>query len=305
MPTLRLFDADSDPLPVETHSLLVSDILSLYLRHAHIEQIHSPTAKAERQRVLAYFAESVGSLRVEDAKAFHLIDWIEANANHWKSVSTRRAKASQIRAAFQWAADTDRILKNPFRTVRYSEAEPRQAMPDETFSLFAKLGNKRFEAALRFLRYTGCRLGEMCEATWESMDLDRGEWTILKHKTRKKTKRPKRVGLVPVTVELVKAQPKIGDFVFTNTKGYQWHPAAMGTCFRWLKRRYGIQTNACLHSLRHSAASAMLNAGGAAKLVAEQLGHADTRMLDQFYYHRDDSHLAAIRQTAELGMPKE
>lgn len=324
MATLRLFQSDSDPLPVDG-PLTCAEVITLYMRHAAAVELHCATSKAERERILPAFMEVVGSLLVADAKPYHLSEWIESNPK-WISVSTRRAKANQVRAAFQWAFDSERIPRNPFRICRYPESEPRPAMSDETLNLFTRHANKRFECVLRFLRFTGCRLGELCNAKWADVDLDRGEWTIHRHKSRKFTRKPKRVALASQAVILLRsvADTRAGnegppatamvpgnalscnsaDPVFVNNHGRGWTPGTLGVAFRWLKKRHKIATNASLHGIRHAAASAMLGAGAPIKLVAEQLGHSRCDILEDVYYHRSDAHLAAMRAAVEMGLPR-
>lgn len=324
MPTLRLFDASAEPLQAHDAPLTCAEVCTLYMRHADAVGLHCATSKAERQRILPKFMDVIGTLLVTDAKPYHLSEWIEGNAR-WKSVSTRRSKANQVRAAFQWAFDSERIVRNPFRSVRYGEAEPREAMDDATLNLFTFHANKRFEAVLRFLRFTGCRLGELCEAKWQDVDLERGEWTIPKHKSRRYTKRSKRVALVNQAVALLRvvaqtnaigvhaarvvatpATPRnITDPVFINNHGRPWTPGTLGIAFRWVKKRHKIETTASLHGIRHQLASSTLGAGAAVKLIAEQLGHSRTDVLNDVYYHRSDSHLAAMRAAVEMGLPRE
>lgn len=323
MATLRLFDATAEPLPVDV-PLTCAEVISLYLRHSEAVGLHCATSRAERERILPAFSEAIGSLLVTDAKPYHLSEWVESNPR-WVSVSTRRAKANQVRAAFQWAFDNERIPRNPFRICRYPESEPRPAMSDETLSLFARHANKRFECVLRFLRFTGCRLGELCNAKWGDVDLDRGEWTIHRHKSRKFTRKPKRIALASQAVALLRGVAETQaacrraanviagdagsrnatDAIFLNNHGRPWTPGTLGIAFRWVKKRYGIKTNASLHGIRHQAASAMLGAGAPIKLVAEQLGHSRTDMLNDVYYHRSDEHLAAMRAAVEMGLPRD
>jgi integrase len=58
------------------------------------------------------------------------------------------------------------------------------------------------------------------------------------------------------------------------------------------------------HQLRHSYASALVNAGMALAFVAAQLGHSDTRMVEKHYGHLAPSALKdAIRKLApKLGI---
>lgn len=300
----RLFDPDREQLRDDETALTVAGVISLYLRHAAVDGAHSQAAREERERILPAFAAAMGNMLVADAKSFHLSEWVESNPK-WKSTSTRRAKANQVRAAFNWAFQTERIERHPFRNVRYAEAEPRQPMPDETLNLFTHYANKKFEVALRFLRLTGCRLAELCNAHWVDMDLVRGEWTIHKHKSRRYTRKPKRVALVGPAIELLKRIDRDSDSVFLNSHGRPWTPGAMGILFRWLKKRHKIDTPASLHGIRHAAASAMLGAGAPIKLVAEQLGHSRTDILEETYYHRSDSHLAAMKAAVEMGLPEQ
>ena len=51
-----------------------------------------------------------------------------------------------------------------------------------------------------------------------------------------------------------------------------------------------------MHTLRHSYASSLVQAGVSLAIVAEALGHSDTRMVSKHYGHPAPSHIAdAIR----------
>src|SRR5229473_7303811 len=92
----------------------VSDIVDAYLRHSQAVGTHGESALAERLRTFKRFKATFGHLLISECKAFMLADWIESNPG-WRSTATRKAKANQINAAFNWAVDEDRILRNPFR----------------------------------------------------------------------------------------------------------------------------------------------------------------------------------------------
>ncbi len=46
------------------------------------------------------------------------------------------------------------------------------------------------------------------------------------------------------------------------------------------------------HQLRHSAASRWITLGVSLKVVAEQLGHVDTKMVERYYGHFASGHIA-------------
>lgn len=298
----------------------VADIVVRYLAHAQAVGLHCPEAREERERVLGAFAQHLGHLDVDEAKAFHLSDWVEANPA-WKSISTKRQKANMVRAAFSWAFDGERISRNPFRTVRYAEAERRPDMPDEVFERACQAASKPFGMVLRFLRYTGCRLTELCNAHWDDVNLEKGVWVIPRHKSRRYTGRPKVVALVPEAVELlykrqadVKAQaslflgvecpkPGKGALLFCNGSGKAWSRQSLYLNWKRLKRREGLQcVGVSLHGIRHRALSAAIAAGAPLKLISEQAGHQSTAVTERFYFHRSDEHLEAIKAAFGKGI---
>jgi integrase len=316
---IRLFDPDreaSEP----SQEITVKDVIDLYLRHAATMRKHCPEARADRERTLGLFSADWGQLAVRDAKPFHLSDWIESRPG-WKSVSTRRAKANEIRAAFAWAADGERIDRNPFKSVRYAEAERRPEMPDATLDTICSLANKQFERAARFLRLTGCRLSEMCRAVWRDVDLVRAVWVIPNHKSVAFTGRPKTVALVPEAVNLLlelrtlafpAAKNAVGTlavsanaFIFLNTRGKQWNRRTLGQHLRRMKKVHGIDCKATLHGARHRAISAAIIAGGDITLIAQQAGHSTPAITSRYYAHLDtDEALNAIRDAFGKGIPK-
>lgn len=203
MSAVRIYDPEADA-PESSQEITVKDVIELYLRHSSAQGMHCHAARTDRVRTFALFSAAVGHLYVSDAKPFHLTDFIDSHTT-WKSTSTRRAKANEIRAAFAWALDGERILKNPFARVRYAEAVRRPDLPDATLETICNLANKRFERSARFLRLTGVRLSELCRATWREIDFERSLWTIRKHKSLRYTKKPKTVALVPEAVELLRS----------------------------------------------------------------------------------------------------
>ncbi len=293
--------------PPAATALTVAEVLDLYAAHSVVNETHGREARYDREYVFKLFKAACGHLPVSECRAYHLVDFIAAHAESWKSMATRRAKANGIRAAFRWAVEQERIDRHPFVTVRFASAERRPALADETLGDLLALSDKRFERVLRFLRLTGCRTGELCAATWADVDLGRGVWTIHRHKSRRYTGRPKVVALVPEAVELLRVirsrQPAdYAGAIFLNSRDTPWTPGVLGYHLRRLKQRHGITTPASLHGIRHQAATAMIGAGAPLKMVAEQLGHSSTAITEKQYWHRSDEHLDAMRQAAGLGL---
>lgn len=301
--------------PVST----VRDVAAAYLRHSRAVELHGPQGFAERERVLGLFSAHcphpgvlMGDLPVDQCKAYQLSDWIESHQD-WARPSTRKAKANIVKAAFQWAADGDRIAKNPFSNVRYGESERRPDMPEHIIELIATLGNREFERAVRFLRFTGCRVSELSNALWRDIDFS-GKWTMPDDKGRKHRKKDKIVALVPEAIEIIQTirrgvmvmtnkEPIGTDHVFLNCDGNPWKAGALAQYFDRIKERHKINTRASLHGIRHKFGTAAIAAGAPIKLVAQQLGHSSVVMTERYYCDLTNE-IDAIRAAVQLGLPK-
>lgn len=303
--------------------MTIRDLVAAYLRYSASENIHCTESRYCRGRIFADFVAMYGHLDPGALMGFHLEDWVASHSG-WQSVTSRRTSANYVKACFAWAAKGGRIAKNPFANVRYGEAERRPELPDEALEQIARCGSKAFERAVRFLRLTGCRLTELCQATWGDVDLDAGLWTIPKHKSRKFTKRVKVVALVAEAVALLRsmagadaagsvapampASPAIGAgvsrFLFLNTRGSPWSRYSLGETLRRVKKKHGITTKATLHGIRHRCAAAMIDGGAPIKMVAEQLGHSSVAVTERYYFEPSAQTLVAMRQAMSLGLPK-
>lgn len=281
-------------------TVTVDAIIALYLRHCAANNIHCAQATYGRAKTLGLFIERYGQLDVSDLKAFHLTDFILDHAS-WKSVSTKRANCNMVRAVFEWATNEERIPKNPFKRVRYEEAPRRPDMDDETFELLCSYANKPFERALRFLRYTACRLGELCNAAWDQIVIEKGIWLIPKHKSQKRTGKPKCVALIPEAIDLLNRIPRDHERVFLNTAGTPWDRVTLGQQLRRMKKRHGISTKASLHGIRHRFGSCAVANGAPLKLVAAQMGHQSVTTTERYYVCLDNE-IEAIRSAASKGV---
>ncbi len=309
---LRLFDpvvgsapieqappAAPPPPAAEPPGPTVQGVIESYLRHCAVAGTHCPEALDERRRTLRGFAKHLGMFPVPiaEARAYHLSDWIEG-VTSWKSSSTRKAKANQVNACFNWAAKQGRIDRNPFAGVNYAEAERRPCLDDGTLDTMALHANKRFERAVRFLRLTGCRLSELCRLVWANVDLPRQTVMLAEHKSKKKTGKPRIFALVAEAVALLEeirreqsaaGEPDAGRHVFVNNRGTPWNRRTLGQQLRRMKARGQVRSKATLHGIRHQAGTEAVKNGAPLKHVALQLGHSSTAITERYYVHLDDN----------------
>lgn len=290
------------------NEILVGELVELYLRHCKVEDVHTPLNRHNRERVLREFVQLHGATPALYMRPYHLTDFVEAHEG-WKEANTRRTNASMVQAAFQWAVNQRRIGRNPFKSVHYPEGERRPEMTDDVFRRLAAAANKAFERFMWMLRYTGCREGELCRAVWADVSLDRGIWVVDKHKTRKHTKKSKWKALVPQAVDLLRSLQAVqphepADRVLLNNRGRPWTPGTVQTYARRLKARFGVPEDVTMHSIRHQWATTAIVNGAPPALVAEQLGHANSRTVEKYYLHLAGQP-EAVRAAAKLALPRE
>ncbi|HTV97829.1 MAG TPA: site-specific integrase [Steroidobacteraceae bacterium] len=142
---------------------------------------------------------------------------------------------------------------------------------------------------------TGARWGELRALKFRDYDPVSGTINIAESKSGK----PRRVYLTDAGKAAFESWTAAGaesDVIFKDRFGNPWgshdqHRPMAAAC-----EAARIEPAIGMHTLRHSYASALVQAGVSLAIVAEALGHADTRMVSKHYGHLAPSHIAdAIR----------
>jgi len=142
---------------------------------------------------------------------------------------------------------------------------------------------------------TGVRWGELRALKCRDYDPVSGTINIAESKSGK----PRRVYLTDdgkAAFESWTAGRPESDVIFKDRFGNSWgshdqHRPMAAAC-----KAAGIEPAIGMHTLRHTYASSLVQAGVSLAIVAEALGHADTRMVSKHYGHLAPSHIAdAIR----------
>lgn len=161
--------------------------------------------------------------------------------------------------------------------------------------------------------FTGARFGEL--ARLKADDFDSVNGSIFLQET--KSGKPRHVVLTEEGAAFFKgavAGLDVGALIFTHEAfdGRKWKASKVQRAWRKSEQQRPMNA-ACkaaqiaplgFHQLRHSYASALVNAGVPLAFIAEQLGHSDTRMVEKHYGHLAPSALKeAIRKLApKLGI---
>jgi integrase len=147
---------------------------------------------------------------------------------------------------------------------------------------------------------TGCRYGELAALRVHDYNADSGTIAIQQSKSGK----PRHVVLTDEGVaffrQLCAGRPG-SEVMLAKATGAPWGRADQGAPMAKACERAKITPKVGFHQLRHSWASLSVMGGVPLMVVAKNLGHRDTRMVELHYGHMAPSYIAdAIR----AGAPK-
>jgi integrase len=155
-----------------------------------------------------------------------------------------------------------------------------------------------FRALVRAALETGCRYGELIRLEIQDFNPDASTVAIRKSKSGK----PRHVVLTEDGVAFfrVHCSGRAGsELMFRHADGRAWKASEQARPMREVCKRANIHPAISFHILRHTWASLAVMKGVPLMVVAKNLGHADTRMVEKHYGHLAPSFITdAIRAGA-------
>ncbi len=215
----------------------------------------------------------------------------EHDSNDIDAVRKRKASANRclaiLRAALNHAWRDGRIADDsPWRKVKpfanADAARARYLTVDECRRL-VNASDPDLRAMVQGALATGCRYGELAAANCADFDPATGQLHIRTSKTGKGRHVILNEEGRALFEKLTAGQP--GDAPIFRKAGERWLRSHQGRPFAAAVARAKITPAASFHVLRHTYASLAIMAGAPPMVVAQNLGHADTRMVEKHYGH--------------------
>lgn len=199
--------------------------------------------------------------------------------------STVNRKLSCLHTALKYAYDREWIQRMPKFTWRKEDNEYIRWLSKEEEEQLLALLPERISAFVEILINTGMRRGELLTMKREQLD---GDYARL---WKTKTKKARSVPLTDRAKELLEKHLPFSDLGISHIR-WEWDKArtAMGLM---------DDPHFCMHMLRHTAATRVLDTTGRLEVVQRVLGHSKIATTQRYAHLSDDTLLDAVRRTAQ------
>jgi integrase len=269
-----------------------------------------------------HISPALGSMQLTKLKPAHLQALYKSKTDEGLSPATVRGIHVVLHKAMKQALRWDLVPRNPAsgaKPPRPSDPEVTPLTKEQARQLLGTLSveGDRFEVLYAVALATGLRIGELLGLRWQdvALDTDHSGGELRVRRTLGRT-RPKREGYAGYAfgtpkggtgrsvrfkagaarllrshkARQVEEKLRLGadyadsDLVFTKEEGGLLPPWKVWRHFASLLRRSGLPP-VRFHTLRHTAATLMLENGEHPKVVQEMLGHANISQTLDTYSH--------------------
>jgi integrase/recombinase XerD len=222
--------------------------------------------------------------------------------------STVARKVASVKSFLHYLSDMGQITKDPSKRLdspKVKKSLPRSIRPAEIDKLLAaplverSPKTLRDKALLETLYATGMRVTELVNLNLDSVDLEA--------KTVQCGDGGKRVRTVPIYAEGIQAiqsylesgRPQLivdpsESALFLNHRGQRLTRQGLWLIIKHYVKQVGIKATVTPHTLRHSFATHLLNAGADLREVQERLGHASASTTQVYRQLSDESSMSEI-----------
>lgn len=260
-----------------------------YLRHQYRRNFQAGTFRHANHVIVGFavFVHQRGVARLEDLQREHLEAWIENEQDRGMQASTINMRLKTLKAFLRFLMDRDKVpyeLLGKRLFIKVPETLPRAMEPCDVRHLLSVLYDVRNRAIILVLLRTGMRVGELLGTYVEDVHLKERRIEIFE---APKTRVGRVVYLSEDAIQALKAwfavrDPQKRPLFHTTTRDTMTY-SAMRAMFRNCLAMAGLSHKGYgLHSLRHTCASELLNAGMRLECIQQLLGHSTIEMTRRY-----------------------
>ena len=225
-------------------------------------------------RCFQRFAETIGVSKIDQLQPTDIQSYFNDLAKQNIAYATLNQHINAVKFYYE------KVLKQPRRVYKVQRPRKANKLPEvlskgEIKRIFQGIKNVKHQLIV-FLTYSaGLRLGEVIHLKLADIDYDRMLIHIKAGKGKKDRVLPLSNAILTLMQQYTKEyQPK--EWLFEGQyKGEPYSKTSVQAIFRRAKTKAGIRKDVSFHTLRHSYATHLLEAGTDVRLIQELLGHAD------------------------------
>jgi integrase/recombinase XerD len=251
--------------------------------------------------------------RVQDVTEDHLRAYLAAMAKSQAAPASQRRALSSMRQLFLYAQKERLIIQSPARELEAPQVPrtlPKVPAISEAAAMLDLLAEDttsqglRDRAALELLYGAGLRASELCELTFDDIDLELGLV-----RPRGKGKKERLVPMGEAAVVAVRsylhagrpalAQGPVHNGLFVGNRGRPLTRMGLFNIVKCRAAQAGLDKSISPHTLRHAFATHLVHGGADLRAVQEMLGHVSIATTE-IYTHVGD---AALKRTVDLHHP--
>lgn len=298
-----------DPAAQKAEKKAVPTNAELAEQHLEYARLHLRRPENVERVIRVHLLPRFGRERADAITTQAIARWLAEKRKGGLAPATVEKLKVTLSRSFELAfkAGAKGIVRNPVHGIpreKFNNARDRYLSPGEAARLLAaaeQSANPQLKSIIGLLLLTGARKRELLDARWENIDLERKLWFL----PMTKNGNSRFVPLSQAAVDIIKALPR-----FENCPWLLPNPSSKKkTPYTDLKhpfdtaRRLASLPDITIHGLRHSAASAMVNAGVDLFAVGKVLGHKNIASSQRYSHLANDTLMAAVEAgAAKLGV---
>lgn len=282
---------------------MVHDYLRRQLRH----NCRPNTIRASGSTLMIFleYFKRYGGQHLEEINSGHISAFIEHEQDRGIAPISIDGRLKGLYAFLNFLVRHDvvkaDVIKRKFR-IKVPDALPRAIDPEDVQQLLAVVKKPRDLALILTLLRTGMRIGELLNTRVEDLNFRVQSVQIIE---AEKNRVGRVVYLSSDAVSALKKWIKIrkyqNEFIFYGyNQGPLCYEAARAVFLKYLEKAALAHKGYTLHSLRHTYASELLNAGMSLQCLQELLGHRSIEMTRRYARLTDSTRRAAYYQAMTI-----
>jgi site-specific recombinase XerD len=222
--------------------------------------------------------------------------YLENLADNGKSASSLNIAHSAFKLYFKKTLNR-RFFANIPR-AKQPKKLPETLTKEEIRQIFATITNVKHKLMLGFMYSSGLRVSELTNCQVKDLDFKSRLLRVCQAKGAKDRTTILSEKLCPVLEKYLKNK-SAKDYVFESDRGGKLTERSVQQVFSDALSKSGIKRSATCHSLRHSFATHLLEAGTSIRYIQELLGHAKLETT-QIYTKVANTNLQTIKSPLDL-----